>query len=81
MANEKSIAVYENIIKTEKTKSITSLKLIKTDGTASGAEEAVKELQKSGATSFEVVDKNKGFKTLYNKTLGGRNYETKVVKV
>ena len=80
MASEKSIKVFERITKTEKGKSVTSLKEVKTDGTVSGSEKAIATLQKSGVTYFEVVDQKKGSKTVYSRTLSGKNYETKVVK-
>lgn len=81
MASEKSITVFERITKTEKGKSILSLKEVKTDGTVPGSEKAISTLQKSGATYFEVVDQKKGIKTLYNRTLSGKNYEIKVNKI
>ena len=81
MANEKLITVFERIIKTEKGKTILSLKEIKTDGSESGTEKAVTTLQNEGVVYFEVVDPTKGFKFLYTKTLSGENYEIKAVEI
>ena len=80
MASEKSIKVFERITKTEKGKSVTSLKEVKTDGTVSGSEKAIATLQKSGVSYFEVLDQKKGIKTVYSRTLSGKNYESKVAK-
>ena len=80
MASEKSIKVLQRVSKTEKGKSISILKEVKTDGTASGSEKAISKLQNLGVSYFEVLDQKKGIKTLYNRTLSGKNYEKKVIK-
>jgi hypothetical protein len=80
MASEKLIKVFERIIKRKKGKPTTNSKEIKTDGIVSGSEKAIAALQKYEVTYFEVVDQNKSTKTVYSRTLSGKNYETKVVK-
>jgi peptide methionine sulfoxide reductase MsrB len=60
-------------------KSVNKLKVVKTDGTQIGADNAVKELKEKGVYSFEVLDENLNTKTLFTRMLGGKNYTNKVV--
>lgn len=80
MATEKMISVFERITKNEKGKPVTSLKEVKTDGTVSGSKKAIDTLIKAKKKYFEVVNHKKGIKTTYNRTLSGKNYETKIMK-
>ena len=80
MSSKKSIKVFQRITKTEKGKPVPSLEEVKTDGTLSSAEKAIATLQKSGVVYFEVIGEKKNSKTVYCKTLSGKNYQTKVVQ-
>jgi hypothetical protein len=81
MAVKNDIIVKERIQKKIKGNPTTSLKEVKTDGTEDGAKQAVENLKKSKVRSFEVHNFPKGKKTVYSLTLGGKNYETKIVKL
>ena len=81
MAEKKQIILLEKIQRKVKGIPRSSMKEVKTNGTATGVQQAVDALRKKATTYFEVVDQNKGKKTTYCLTLSGKNYETKTVKV
>ena len=80
MASEKKYKVFEKVSKTEKGKSVTRLKEVKTDGSEEGSKKAVESLMKSLVKSFEVLDVETKDRKLYNRTLSGKNYEIKLFK-
>ncbi|WP_340074513.1 hypothetical protein [Leptobacterium sp. I13] len=81
MATKKSITVYERILKKVKGKPVTERKEVKTDDTEEGVKKTIHYLQKKGIAHFEVDDNAAGLKRIYTKTLSGKNYEIKTIKL
>jgi|GEM_PF-5777803 len=80
MAKEsKLIIVSERESKVVGGKSAHKMKLVKTDGTAASADQAVLDLQKKGVHYFEVLNEESNTKMCYTKMISGKNYEKKEV--
>ena len=77
MATSNQIEIFKEVIKTQKNRSVATMEKV----TTKNPEETIKNLQKKGVNRFEVVNKDEGVKIQYSKSLGGKNYEKKVVKL